>query len=137
MFLRKKEEKLDDQLAVFQTRNTPRFASGAGISIEGFEGEGLVRNVSMTGCCMESVTYVAVKPDDIYQVRIIPDADEKKEPFTAKLVVTWIKSSETLFEAGFHVEADQIESSPIRRYAEALRDRGVPPDYGDMKQGVR
>ena len=133
MFLGKKEEELNDQLAVFRVRDTPRFASRAGISIEGFEGEGLVRNVSMTGCCMESITYVAVKPNDVYQVRILPNADDKEQPFTARLVVTWIKSSETLFEAGFHVEANQVDNSPIRRYAETLQARGVPPDYGNMK----
>ena len=133
MFLRKKEEELNDQLATFQTRDTPRFTSGAGISIEGFEGEGLLRNVCLTGCCMESVTYVAIKPDDIYQVRIIPGVTEKTEPFTMKLVVTWTKSSETLFEAGFHVEAGQTGNSPIKRYADSLQEQGVQPDYGNIK----
>ena len=134
MFFKKKEEELNDQLAVFQMRETPRFASGAGISIEGFEGEGLVRNISMTGCCMESVTYVAIKPNDVYQVRIIPGANEKIEPFTMKLTVTWIKSCETLFEAGFHVEGGQAGSSPIKQYAERLKAQGVQPDYGDIKK---
>ena len=133
MFFKKKKEELNDQLAVFQKRDTPRFASGAGISIGGFEGEGLLRNVSMTGCCMESVTYVAIKPNDEYQVKIIPNANDKEPPFTASLIVTWIKSSETLFEAGFHMEAKYADNSPIRRYAETLQARGVPPDYGNMK----
>jgi hypothetical protein len=128
---KKKEEDLGDQFAVFQERKAPRFASNAGISIEGFEGEGLLKNVSVSGCCLESVTYAAITPNQTYRVKIIPGADEKMEPFNIKLVANWIKSSETLFEAGFSLEESERNPLP-KRYVELLQMRGVKPEYGNM-----
>ena len=81
----KKEEVLSDQSSVFHNREMPRFTSKAGIFIEGFEGEGLLKNVSETGCCLESVTYVAIKPSDEYQIKIVPAAGENTAAFTVKL----------------------------------------------------
>ena len=135
MFLRKKEEELTDQFTVYKERDMPRFAANAGISVQGFEGEGLLKNVSSTGCCMESVTYVAIKPDEVYQVKINPDSGEKKnESFALELTVTWTKSCETSFEAGFHLGPGQT-GAVLNRYTELLQSRGIQPEYGRVKEG--
>ena len=134
MFFKKKEEELSDQLAVYQEREAPRWGVPksklkAGVSIEGFEGEGLLGNVSILGCSMESVTYAALTPTETYQVTIIPAADENMQPFSLKLRLNWIKSSETLFQAGFSLDDGQINTQ-LKRYTELLKARGLPPDYG-------
>ena len=130
-FFRKKEEELSDQLAVFQKREAPRFVLNAGISIDGFEGEGQVVNISISGCCMKSVTYVAITPSQVYQARILPVPDDRMEPFNIKLKLNWIKSSETSFLAGFSLDKGQSNNNFVR-YVDLLKAKGVKPDYGNM-----
>ena len=131
MFFMKKKEELSDQLAVYQKRKEPRFLLNAGIAIEGFEGEGQLGNVSISGCYLGSVTYVALSPTELYQAKIIPGPEDNINPFSLKLKLNWTKSSETLFEAGFSLEDGQ-SNSQLKRYVELLRIRGVQPDYGKM-----
>jgi hypothetical protein len=131
MFNRKKNRELSDQLALYQERKDPRYALKAGISIEGFEGEGLLDNISISGCSMESITYVALAPSSLYKVTITPGVDDKIESFSLNVMLNWTKSSESLYEAGFSLEADQI-SPHFRKYVELLRSRGVQPDYGNV-----
>ena len=131
---KKKKEELSDQLAVYRQRQDPRWGSptaalDASISIEGFEGEARLGNVSVSGCNMESVTYVAIKPDEVYQVKIMPGAEENMTPFNLRLKLSWTKSNENLFQAGFSLE-DGCDDSKLRRYVEVLRSRGIQPDYG-------
>ena len=135
MFFEKKQEELSDQLAVYQDRNAPRwgspkFALNAGISIEGFEGEGKVDNISISGCRMESVTYVAFVHDREYQAKIIPDAGQSMDPFGIRLKLNWTKSSETLFQAGFTLEGGR-SNTQLHQCIEKLAANGAQPDYGN------
>ena len=131
---KKKKEDLSDQTAVYKERQSPRwgkprFELNTGIAINGFEGEGKLGNVSATGCSMESVTYVALMPDKMYNIRIIPGGNDAIEPFDISLKLSWTKSSETLFQAGFYLDEDG-DGSKLNRYVEYLRGRGLLPDYG-------
>ena len=137
MFFKKKKEELSDQLAVYQQRKAPRLGTpknniDGGITITGFHGEGQIGNVSTTGCSMKSVTYVNIQPEKIYQVRIIPGKEDKIEPFNLRLKLSWTKSSETIFQAGFSLEGSD-GSSHLKRYCEQLRSRGFELDYGNMR----
>ena len=141
MFFKKNKEELSDQFAVYQERGAPRWgtpkqALHAGISIEGFEGEGQVGNISVTGCCMHSVNFVSITPDQVYKTKIIPAADENMEPFDLNLKLNWTKSSETLFQAGFSLEERQ-GNSQLNRYVELLKARGIQPDYGNIDDSRR
>ena len=132
MLFRKKVEELSDQLAAYKEREAPRFMPAlASISIEGIEGEGQVGNISTSGCSMESVTYAAITPDQVYNVRIIPDGSDRADSFSLTLKLNWTKSSETLFQAGFSIESGQ-NSAQLRRYVDFLQSRGIKPDYGNM-----
>ena len=130
-FSKKKEEELSDQQAVYQRREAPRFVLDAGISIDGFEGEGQLGNISISGCCMGSATYAAILPDEVYKAKIIPAPDENMGSFIVKLRASWTKSSEMLFQAGFSLEQGQ-SNAELKRYAALLKTRGVQPDYGNM-----
>jgi len=136
MFFKKKNEELSDQLAVFQKREAPRWGApqyelDAGISIEGFDGEGQLGNVSISGCSMKSVTYVNIVPNEIYHVKIIPGKEDKMRPFSLKLKLSWTKSSETVFLAGFSLE-DGDSNAELESYVRILSARGILPDYGNM-----
>ena len=137
MFFNKKKEELTDQLAVFQERKAPRLGSpfydlDAGIMITGYEGEGQLGNISNTGCSMISVTYVNMKPDDVYNLKIIPGKEDKIGPFSLKMKLSWTKSSETVFQAGFSLDSGE-SNRQLKNYVAALRSRGIEPDYGNMK----
>ena len=136
MFFKKKNAELSDQLATYQERKaprwgTPQFELSAGITINGYDGEGQLGNVSISGCSIKSVTYADITPNEVYQVTIIPGEEDNMEPFTLKLKLSWVKSCETLFLAGFSLEGDS-GSSYLEKYVELLRSRGLSPDYGNM-----
>ena len=137
MLIKKKNEELTDQLAVFKERQSPRWGApqadlDIGIKITGYEGEGQVGNLSISGCSLKSVTYVNMAPDQIYQAKILPGRDDKMEPFNIKLKLNWTKSSETIFIAGFSLEGSDGKEQ-LKNYVELLRSRGIAPDYGNMK----
>ena len=129
--LGKRNENLTDQQAVYHKRKDPRYALNAVITIEGFEGEGTLENISVSGCCMESSTYVSIIPDEEYQVTINPGQDVNIKPFRQKIRATWTKSSETLFQAGFTLDKGQ-SNVQMEQYVKQLDSRGVQPDYGNM-----
>ena len=139
MFFLKKKDEVSDQLATYQKREAPRWGApqyelDVGISIAGFEGEGQLGNVSISGCSMKSVTYVSMIPSEKYKVKIIPGSEDKMEPFNLQLKLSWTKSSENIFLAGFALEGNE-GSSYLKKYIELLRSRGVVPDYGNMRTG--
>ena len=136
MFFKKKSEDLQDQHSTFQERGSPRWGSplyalNAGITLSGFEGEGQLGNVSVTGCSLLSVTYVNIVPDKVYTARISPGNEDKLAPFSVSLKLNWTKSSEELFLAGFSADGGE-GLVQLRQYVEILRGRGIPPDYGNM-----
>ncbi|MDR2096343.1 MAG: PilZ domain-containing protein [Treponema sp.] len=121
MFFRKKKE-IDDQFSSYQNRETLRYDTDAGITIDGFEGEGLLKNISVPGLCLESVTYVEITPKERYKIKIIPTPLAHIEPFEVRAEANWIKSSELAFEAGFSIiEPSQDKTSSIKRYIEFLK----------------
>jgi hypothetical protein len=128
---KKKKDALGDQFAVFHKRGAPRYATNAGISIAGFEGEGLLKNISLSGCCLASVTYAAIVPGQVYQVTLVPGRNAGLEPFGVNLTANWTKSSETLFEAGFSLEESRTNHQ-LEHYVEYLKAQGVEPKYGDI-----
>ena len=133
---KKKQELGDQQGASFQERKAPRWGKPqfnllAGISINGYDGEGQLGNISISGCSLLSVTYVNIKPDEVYQVKITPPPEDKLEPFSLNLKLSWTKSSETLFYAGFSLEKGNSNHN-LSHYVEVLRSRGALPDYGNM-----
>jgi len=136
MFFKKKKEVLSDQTAIYHERGAPRWGApqndlDAGITIAGFDGEGQIGNVSISGCCMKSVTYVNITPNEVYKAAIIPGRNDNMKPFSLRLKLTWTKSSETMFLAGFSLEGNE-GSTQLRNYVEMLRAHGVTPDYGNM-----
>jgi len=140
MFFKKKEKsELTDQFALYQERKSPRHGSpqydiDTGITVTGFEGEGQLGNVSVSGCSMKSVTYIAIKPDEVYQLNIIPGKEYDMKPFSLRLKLSWTKSSENIFLAGFSLKEGEKNSS-LEQYVNILRSRGIEPDYGNMRPG--
>jgi len=137
MLFKKKKEELSDQLTVYQERKAPRWGTPqyeikAGIKINGFEGEGQLGNISISGCSIISVTYVNIIHDKIYDVKIIPEKSDNMNSFTIKMKLSWTKSSEDLFIAGFSLDTGETNYQ-LKQFVEILKARGIKPDYGNMR----
>ena len=138
MFFKKNKEELSDQLVTFRERESPRWGTpnfdlNAGLTIDGFEGEGQLGNVSVSGCSMKSVTYINITPNEVYSVKIIPGKDDNMMPFSLKMKLNWTKCSETVFQAGFSLDEGQVNVQ-LESYVGILRSRGILPDYGNMNR---
>jgi len=135
MLFKKKKDELNDQLAAYQERGAPRWGAPqvelkAGISITGYDGEGQLGNVSVSGCSLLSVTYVNIVPDKVYEIKIMPAAEDKIKPFSQKMKLSWTKSSEEVYMAGFSLESGESDFQ-LKSYIDILRSKGIFPDYGN------
>ncbi|MCL2270335.1 MAG: hypothetical protein FWC24_03220 [Treponema sp.] len=136
MLFKRKKEVLNDQGAVYKERSAPRLGSpqtdlDAGICIDGYDGEGQLGNISVSGCSMKSVTYVNMTPGTVYHAKITPGKGERIEPFSLKLKLSWTKSSEVIFLAGFSLEGGE-GSNKLKSYVESLKAQGIVQDFGNM-----
>jgi hypothetical protein len=94
-----------------------RYNSVARVRINGFEGEAVLRNVSIGGFRMESRTYAAIQTGERYTMRIQPESSAGVSAFELGVEVRWVQSSETSFSCGF-----LIVSAPIGNYYEKYID---------------
>jgi hypothetical protein len=96
----------------------PRYNSVARVRINGFEGEAVLRNVSIGGFRMESRTYAAIQVGERYTMWIQPEPSANISTFELSVEVRWTQSRETIFSSGF-----LIVSAPVNNYYEKYIDR--------------
>jgi hypothetical protein len=112
--------------AVEKTRSADRYDCIARISINGFEGEALLRNISMAGFCLESRTYAAITVGEHYIMQIKPEPISNIQPFDLEIEVRWIKSTETKFSAGFLIVKSPADRS-LERYISYVKTQSNKP----------
>jgi hypothetical protein len=100
MIIMTKKKNGQDSPAELSAR-APRYSSVARVRINGFEGEAVLRNVSIGGFRMESRTYAAIKTGEHYTMQMQPEASANVPAFKLDVEVRWIQSSETSFAVGF------------------------------------
>jgi hypothetical protein len=89
----------------------PRYSTVARVRINGFEGEAVLRNISVGGFRMESRTYAAIVLGDRYTMQIAPDASVGIKAFELDVEVRWVRSTESSFNAGFLVVKSPLDRS--------------------------
>ncbi|MDR2304779.1 MAG: PilZ domain-containing protein [Treponema sp.] len=61
---------------MLEKRKNPRYNTLAHVRIPGMmDGENLLKDLSVTSCCVECTTAVDIKPDSVFQLEVIPEAD--------------------------------------------------------------
>jgi hypothetical protein len=98
----------------------PRYTSLARISMNGFEGEAVLRNVSIGGFRMESKTYVTITVGDRYAIVIKPENASRLQAFEMEVEVRWVKSSETSFNCGFSITKPP-DGRSLEKYIDYIR----------------
>jgi hypothetical protein len=59
---------------MLENRKNPRYQSLAHARIpKVLEGENILKDISVAGCCIESTVIVDIQPDIQYQIEIIPE----------------------------------------------------------------
>jgi hypothetical protein len=101
MIFRKKERAPGDSPG--KTPRAPRYDCEARISIEGFEGEAVMRNVGPGGFRMESRTHREISVHTLCSVRIDPEDGSGIQAFDLEAEVRWVRINEDILSAGFMV----------------------------------
>ncbi|MDR1353498.1 MAG: PilZ domain-containing protein [Treponema sp.] len=101
MFFKKREKEKTDAAFNGETPRAPRYTSLAMVSINGFEGQAVLRNVSIGGFCMESKTFADMDVLSSYTIRINPESSAGIGQFELTVEIRWIQSSPEKFSVGF------------------------------------
>jgi hypothetical protein len=87
-------------------RKNPRYRTLAHACIPGvMEGENLLKDISVTGCCVESTVIVDVKPGTEYFIEIRPEVVSKIDKFKLQVERKWIRNDGYSTEVGFNIIA--------------------------------
>ncbi|MDR1626717.1 MAG: PilZ domain-containing protein [Spirochaetia bacterium] len=111
------------QVSSGENSRAPRYASLARISINGFEGEAVLRNVSIGGFRMESKTYAAITGGERYAIRIKPETASRLSAFELEVEARWVKSTEASFTSGFLVTKPPTDRS-LEKYIDYIKIKG-------------
>jgi hypothetical protein len=82
-----------------------------------FHGDALLKNLSITGCRIESTVFADIKPYSLHTIEIIPESASNISPFEIMAEARWIRMGEYSFEAGF-----LIASSPTGKHFQQYVD---------------
>jgi hypothetical protein len=92
-------------------RKNPRFPALARVRIpEVFDGEALLKNISITGCGIESTMLLDIKPGERFRMEIICETASKIGNFEIQVESKWNRMKDCACEVGF-----LIISSPVGR----------------------
>ncbi|GHU22287.1 hypothetical protein FACS1894164_04350 [Spirochaetia bacterium] len=100
-------------------RKDTRFSTVASVSINGFEGEALIRDISPHGFGMVSKTFILLNPDEHYQMRIIPESSLNVSAFSITVTLRWSRSTTDYFMAGFGI-IDSAAEPLLLKYINAV-----------------
>jgi hypothetical protein len=123
MFFSKKNKKADEDDESLVPR-APRYDSLALIRVNGFEGEALLKNISVTGFCMQSKTYANLTPGNKYIMRVFPEDSSGLDAIEAEVEVRWVRSEVSKFEVGLLVSKyTGAGGKNMEKYVDYLKTR--------------
>jgi hypothetical protein len=111
-------------------RKAPRYSTLAHARVPGlFQGEALLKNLSVTGCCIEYTEFVDIKPGTAYTIEIFPEKAAKINGFNLTVESRWIRAESYACELGFLVTASP-KGKLFQRYVDYLSWRSTPEHAG-------
>ncbi|MDR2303386.1 MAG: PilZ domain-containing protein [Treponema sp.] len=113
-----------------ENRKNLRYRTLARARIEGISGgETLLKDLSITGCCVESTMYEGIKPNTRYKIEIMPEAASNIGDFELLAESKWFRTSGYSCEIGFAI-LESPKGRSFQRYVDYLSWRseaGVSP----------
>jgi hypothetical protein len=123
-FFTKKKNKDEEEESLVS--RAPRYDSLALVRVNGFEGQALLKNVSVTGFCMQSKTYANFTPGNKYTMQIFPEKSTGLRTIETEVEVRWIRSEVSKFEVGFLI-TQLAAGREMEKYVDYLKDH---PEMG-------
>jgi hypothetical protein len=106
-----------------ENRKNTRYRTLAQVRIPGvLEGESLLKDLSITGCCVECTVFVDIKPNVHYQLEIEPESAANIGNFQLVVESKWIRSGNYSSEIGFNIVASP-KGKLFQRYVDYLEYR--------------
>ncbi|MDR1325656.1 MAG: PilZ domain-containing protein [Treponema sp.] len=84
-----------------------------------FEGDSLLKDISVTGCCIECTMQVEVHPDTKYAIVVEPEAVSQIKPFELVAEYRWDSSGSDACIIGFFI-VEFPKSKQFQRYVDYL-----------------
>ncbi|MDR3123137.1 MAG: PilZ domain-containing protein [Treponema sp.] len=110
---------------MFENRKSIRYPTLARAIIpEIVDGEGLLKDLSITGCCVEYTMFVDVKLNTQYKAQILPDSTAKIEPFDLCVESRWVRADSYSCEIGFAITMSP-KGRDFQRYVDYLAWRST------------
>jgi hypothetical protein len=105
---------------MFNERKSVRYPAYARARIpSAFTGEAFLRDISITGCCIECTIKVDIKANAIYKIEIFPEALAEIGQFEVTAESRWIRTGGYSYEVGFRIIASP-RGKLFQRYVDYL-----------------
>ncbi|GHT56299.1 hypothetical protein FACS1894109_04810 [Spirochaetia bacterium] len=103
-----------------ENRKNIRYRTLAKVRIHGILGEeSLLKDLSVTGCCVECTSLADIGPNNQYKLEIIPEKAAKIGQFELEVEVKWVRSGADSSEVGFSITASP-KGKLFQRYVDYL-----------------
>ena len=113
---------------MLELRKNPRYKTLALARIPGvLEGENLLKDLSITGCCVESTVAAEIPPNTQFQIEIMPERVSHIGNFNLMVEQKWLRNDGYTTEMGFLIVASP-KGKEFQRYVDylAYRNSSVP-----------
>jgi hypothetical protein len=105
---------------MMEKRKHIRYTTQAQVRIaEAFDGKALLKDISVTGCGIESTMLMGIELNHRYKMEILPEAASKIGPFEILVEVLWMRPGGYSFEAGFAI-VESPKGKQFQRYVDYL-----------------
>jgi hypothetical protein len=103
-----------------EKRKNTRYRSRARASIPGiFEGDAILKDISITGCSIEYTVQVDVKPNTKYTIQIFPEGASGIGQFDILTECRWFRGAGNSYEIGFMI-IESPKGKQFQRYVDYL-----------------
>ena len=108
---------------MLENRKSPRYRAFAHVRIPGvLEGENVLKDLSVTGCCVECTVISDLQPGIQYIIEIEPEKVSQIGRFELTVERKWVHSGDYSSEIGFSVTASP-KGRQFQRYVDYLSYR--------------
>jgi hypothetical protein len=104
-------------------RRHPRFSAQARVRIpELFDGEAMLKDISITGCGIETTMHIDAKLGEQFDMEVICEAESKIGKFSVQVEPVWVRMRDYSCTAGFSIIASP-KGKQFQRYVDYLAFR--------------
>jgi hypothetical protein len=127
---------IQNRLDMLENRKNNRFRTLARAKIPGILGdESLLKDLSVTGCCVECTSIIDVQPNTQYKLEIVPEGASGIGSFELSVETKWIRSGGYSSEVGFGIIASP-KGKTFQRYGDYLTWRSSVPNAAGSTAAV-